>query len=157
MMNALPRSSLAIAGVVATMAGCYIVPIGPDGQPAYPVAVPAQAMSTAPAYVPSSVLQARLYPINDVASQTGVLSGTITTRPGSTGQFQLNYQGEILTGEATRVSNDERRGIASAYGPSGLSMSCDYQMMNTRQGAGTCSFSNGARYQVHVGGGVPQS
>jgi len=155
-MNALPRSALAVAATVATLAGCYIVPIGPDGQPAYPIAVPAQPTSTAPAYVPPSILQARLYPMNDIASQTGMLSGTITTRPGSKGQFQLNYQGEVLTGEATRVSSDERRGIASAYGSSGLSMSCDYQMMNTRQGAGTCSFSNGARYQVHVGGLTPQ-
>ena len=155
-MSELPRSALAMAGLVATMAGCYIVPVGPDGQPAYPIAVPAQPMSTAPAYMPVSTLQARLYPMNDVASQTGMLSGTISTRPGSKGQFQLNYQGEILSGEATRVSNDERRGIASAYGPSGLSMNCDYQMMNTRQGAGTCTFSNGARYQVHVGGGLPQ-
>jgi len=155
-MNALPRSALAVAGAVATMVGCYVVPIGPDGQPAYPIAMPAQPMSTAPAYVPSPILQARLYPMNDVASQTGMLSGTIITRPGSKGQFQLNYQGEVLTVEATRVSSDERRGIASAYGPNGLSMSCDYQMMNTRQGAGTCTFSNGARYQVHVGGGSPQ-
>ena len=67
------------------------------------------------------------------------------------GRFQLQYGSEILTGEATRVSNDERKGIASAYGSSGSFMSCEYQMNSPRQGAGTCTFSNGARYKLHVG------
>jgi hypothetical protein len=30
-------------------------------------------------------------------------------------------------------------------------MSCEYQMSTLVRGAGTCSFSDGARYQVHVG------
>jgi hypothetical protein len=67
------------------------------------------------------------------------------------GRFQLQYGAEVLTGEATRVSNDERKGIASAFGSSGSFMSCEYQMNNPRQGAGTCMFSNGARYKLHVG------
>jgi hypothetical protein len=32
-------------------------------------------------------------------------------------------------------------------------MSCEYQMNTPYQGAGTCTFSNGARYQVHIGDG----
>ena len=28
---------------------------------------------------------------------------------------------------------------------------CDYQMSTPYQGAGTCTFSNGASYQMHVG------
>jgi hypothetical protein len=67
------------------------------------------------------------------------------------GRFQLNYKGETLTGEATRVDGDARRGVASAFAPSGAYMSCEYQMSNPKQGAGTCSMSNGAKYQAHIG------
>lgn len=85
-------------------------------------------------------------------SPTGVVAGTVTNMMTGKGQFQVNYMGEVLTGEATRVSNDERRGVASAYSPRGTFMSCEYQMSTPYQGAGTCVFSNGAKYQLHVGG-----
>lgn len=156
-MSALFKLSATLATLLAsaTLGGCYVLPIGPDGQPVYPVSMPSP-YATAPAPAPlmalPNVLQARLYPMNEVAAQTGVLSGSITATPGGKGHFQLNYRGDVLTGEATRVSTDERRGVASAYGSGGLSMSCEYQMMHQRQGAGTCTFSNGARYQVHIGG-----
>lgn len=80
-----------------------------------------------------------------------VVSGTVTSMMTGKGRFQLNYAGELLAGEATRVSGDDRKGIASAYGPSGSFMSCEYQMHTPLQGAGTCMFSNGARYKVHIG------
>jgi hypothetical protein len=155
-MNAFkPTATLATLIVSAGLTGCYVLPIGPDGQPVYPAypqyATPQNPYPAPPAMAMPTVLQARLYPGNDVAAQTGMLSGTITATPGGKGHFQLNYRGEILTGEATRVSNDERRGVASAFGQGGLSMSCEYQMKDQRQGAGTCNFSNGARYQVHIG------
>jgi len=97
-------------------------------------------------------LQARLYPSNDVASHTGLLSGTVTNMMTGAGVFQLNYKGEILSGEATRVPGDDRRGVAHAYGQRGTYMSCDYRMTTPYQGTGTCSLSNGAQYQVHIGG-----
>jgi hypothetical protein len=56
---------------------------------------------------------------------------------------------ETLVGEATKVA--EGRGVASAYGQGGTHMSCEYQMNTPRQGVGTCSFSNGAQYKVHIG------
>ena len=96
-------------------------------------------------------LNARLYPDNDLATRTGVVTGTVANMMNGKGRFQLQYGSEVLTGEATRVSNDERKGIASAYGSSGSFMSCEYQMNSPRQGAGTCTFSNGARYKLHVG------
>lgn len=65
--------------------------------------------------------------------------------------FQFNIQGEVLTGEATRVSGDERRGIASAFGNRGTSVRCEYQMNTPLQGAGTCILSNGAQYTIHIG------
>jgi hypothetical protein len=138
-----------------TLAGCYVVPVGPDGNyaiyiPTHPPAPvpggPTQATSSIP-----KVLQARLYPDNDLATQTGMVSGTVTNMMTGKGRFQLQYAGELLTGEATRVSGDDRKGVASAWGPSGSFMSCEYQMSSPLQGAGTCSFSNGARYKVHIG------
>jgi hypothetical protein len=155
----LTRLAVAV-GSAASLAGCYVVPVGPDGNyaiyvpshpapnypggPAFPAAQPSQ-----PA-VPK-VLHARLYPENDVATQTGMVSGTVTNMMTGKGRFQLQYAGELLTGEATRVSGDERKGIASAWGASGAFMSCEYQMHTPLQGAGTCNFSNGARYKVHIG------
>ena len=158
-----------VAGSVAAVAltGCYVIPIASsDGTPVYAVAPVPAVVAPAPVYVPPSaqarsnavpgaaapsVLQARLYPANDAATQTGLLSGTVTNMMTGKGRFQLNYAGEMLTGEATRVSGDDRKGIASAYGASGAFMSCEYQMNTPLQGAGNCLFSNGAKYKVHIG------
>lgn len=146
------------------LGGCYAMPVGqgPDGSPYYvysPVPiVPARggANGAHPVAVPAgpmpAVLNVKLYPSNDLANQTGVLTGQVTNMMTGKGRFLLNYQGETLSGEATRVDNDSRRGVASAYSPNGAYMSCDYQMNTPRQGAGNCTFSNGARYQVHIGG-----
>lgn len=149
----------AMAGLQAcALSGCYVVPVGPDGNnyaiyipttlPPHPTGV-AQPSAGQPAM--PKMLHARLYPENDIATQTGMVSGTVTNMMTGKGRFQLQYAGELLTGEATRVSGDERKGIASAWGPSGSFMTCEYQMSSPMQGAGTCSFSNGARYKVHLG------
>jgi hypothetical protein len=162
----------ALAGGFAalSLSGCYIVPVGPEeiakmhllvqqanqplaANPA-PKAAPAQTASPAPAspqvVVPTSI-QARLYPMNEIATENGMVSGTVTNMMNGKGRLQVTYRGELLTGEATRVANDERKGVASAWGPNGSFMSCEYQMSSPVRGAGTCSFSDGARYQVHVG------
>jgi len=154
------KGVLLIATIPAlALAGCYVVPVGPDGFariyvpvepapviPGQPPARPAAGQPAAPA-----VLQARLYPVNDVATQTGMVDATVTNMMSGKGRFQLSYRGELLTGEATRVAGDARKGVASAYGPNGSYMTCEYQMHTPYQGAGNCSFSNGARYQVHIG------
>jgi hypothetical protein len=44
-----------------------------------------------------------------------------------------------------------RRGVASAHSRSGAFLSCGYRMANARQGAGMCTFSDGAKYLVHLG------
>lgn len=151
-----------ILGISATaLAGCYVVPVvGADGQTNYyhyplppagapvPGGAPPSAISGSP--MPTA-LQARLYPENDIASQTGMVTGTVTNMMTGKGRFQLQYGNDVLVGEATRVSGDERRGVASAYGSGGTYMSCEYQMNTPRQGAGTCLFSNGAKYKVHLG------
>jgi len=156
------NSRTAIIGVLAasavSLSGCYVLPVAPEGYPyggypAYPAPPPAPAAmpySGAPAGQ-IAVLQARLYPANDIATQTGVIHGTVTNMMTGKGRFQLNYRGETLSGEATRVDGDSRRGVASAHGSGGSYMSCEYQMRTPQQGAGTCQFSNGAKYQVHIG------
>ncbi len=163
-------TNLLAAGVSSlAISGCYVIPMNPDGTPAaFPpgIVIPGVPHGTSSAPVPPApsappsvqtksappaTLQARLYPSNDIATQTGVVTGTVTNMMGGKGRFLLDYRGELLSGEATRVSGDERKGVASAYGPSGSYMSCDYQMNTPLQGAGNCTFSNGARYQVHIG------
>jgi hypothetical protein len=139
------------------------IPPQPRARPA-PMPVPDRPPPPSPYVAPSlelpgpagtsapAALQARLYPSNEVATETGMLSGTVTNMMTGKGFFQLNYRGEILSGEATRVPGDERRGLATAYGQRGTYMTCDYRMTTPYLGTGTCSLSNGAQYQVHIGG-----
>jgi hypothetical protein len=155
-------AAAAVAAPALALAGCYIVPINPDGTPAYPYpyphayGAPPYTVVPAPAAVAGppmpAQLPARLYPTNELATQTGIITGTVTNMMTGKGRFQMDYRGELLTGEATRVSGDERRGVANAYGPRGTYMSCEYRMNTPYQGAGTCTLSNGAKYEVHLGG-----
>ena len=146
------KIAAALAACALTMQGCYMLPYDQNGQPfpVYPIGVPPNAV--APATGPGPVaLNVRLYPENDAAAQTGVLTGTVVNMMNGKGRFQLNYKGEVLTGEATRVDGDARKAVASAFSPTGAYMSCEYQMSSPRQGAGTCMMSNGAKYQAHIG------
>ncbi len=160
-MNFPKRVAAAVIVPAFALSGCYIIPVGADGGPAWPPGAawgpgvsqssgPVAAASTQKPAMPTT-LQARLYPSNDLATQTGIVSGTVTNMMSGKGRFMLDYRGQLLSGEATRVSGEERKGVASAYGPGGSYMSCEYQMNTPYQGAGTCLFSDGARYQVHIG------
>lgn len=154
---------LAVAAMLVTLplAGCYVTPVGQDasGNPYYvysplppaPVQAAAAPAGAVPAGPVPRALNVKLYPINDLANQTGVLTGQVTNMMTGKGRFTFNYQGEMLVGEATRVANDDRRGVASAYGPGGMFAKCEYQMSSPTLGAGTCTFSNNAMYQVHIG------
>lgn len=154
MMNTPLKSIFPAVLTAITLSGCYVVPVGPEGYPyppyPYPGSTPPPPVAT-PAPPAAQVLTVRLYPANEKAAQSGVLSGTVTSTSFGKGRFQLNYRGETLNGEATRVDGDSRRGVASAYGSSGAFMSCEYQMQSARQGAGSCTLSDGAKYQVHIG------
>ena len=159
-MRALLSCALSLL-VSGGLTACYVVPERQaDGQvvfqhyplppPGVVVPAPARAVpggASAPANLPT-----RLYPINDIATSTGIVTGSVTNMMTGKGVFNVSYLGEVLTGEATRVSNDERRGVASAFSPKGMYMSCEYQMNTPYQGAGTCTFSNGASYRMHIGG-----
>jgi hypothetical protein len=145
------------AALPVILSGCYVMPVGADtqGNPHYvysPVPVVPAPRGAHPGGASPAVLGVKLYPINDLANQTGVLTGHVTNLMTGQGRFTFHYQGETLVGEATRVATDERRGIAAAYGPRGTFARCEYQMSSPRLGAGTCTFSNGAQYQLHVGG-----
>jgi hypothetical protein len=155
------RLALAASLPVFVLSGCYVVPVAPDGTVMHAYPVPGQ-VATFPSTPPAgtgtwsgpavpAVLNVRLYPANDLANQTGILTGQVTNLMSGRGRFQFHYQGELLAGEATRVSGEERKGIASAYGPRGTFARCEYQMNTPYQGAGNCTFSNGAQYQVHIG------
>jgi hypothetical protein len=155
----LSKLVVAVGFQALSLSGCYIVPVGPDGNYAiYIPTTPPPHPGPAHLHPPQPgqpaqprALQARLYPDNELAAQTGMVAGTVTNMMTGKGRFQMHYAGELLSGEATRVSGEERKGIASAYGASGSFMSCEYQMNTPMQGAGTCMFSNGAKYKVHLG------
>jgi len=121
-------------------------PQAASGAGAAPVPPTAPVPPSAPMAIP-----ARLYPMNEIATENGMVSGSVTNMMNGKGRLQLSYRGEQLIGEATRVANDQSKGVASAWGPNGSFMSCEYQMSSPARGAGTCSFSDGAKYQVHVG------
>ena len=165
------RSLAALVLAATTTSACYVVPVvAPDGgvyynyYPLPPAGTPLQPPGVAPhpgsqaghppqitAPAPAT-LPVRLYPSNDRATRTGVISGSVTNMMTGKGRFVVEYEGQVLSGEATRVVEDEKRGVASAYSPGGMFMSCEYQLNTPYQGAGTCTFSNGAKYQMHIGG-----
>jgi len=148
---------IVLTASACALSACVAVPVGPDGQLyVYPPGVPPGAIAPggsvyadhrSPQF-PTS-LPARLYPANEAATQTGIVTGSVTNMMNGKGRFQLQYMGELLVGEATKAG--EGRGVASAYGASGARMSCEYTMNSPRQGVGTCVFSNGAQYRVHIG------
>lgn len=151
--------ALAVAAATLALSGCYVVPMqSTDGTLLYqtyplpPAGTPIPPVPPQAAGPTAATLSVRLYPSNEIATQTGVVSGSVTNMMTGKGRFIVNYLGEVLTGEATRVSNEEKRGVASAYSPKGMFMSCEYQMNTPFQGAGNCTFSNGAKYQMHIGG-----
>ncbi len=149
------RPLFVLALAASATAACYVVPtMAPDGTVRYghyplpPAGIPVEPV---PGGAAPATLSVRLYPANDRATASGVVSGTVTNMMTGKGRFVANYLGEVLSGEATRVSNDDKRGVASAFSPSGMYMSCEYQMNTPYQGAGSCSFANGAKYQMHIG------
>jgi len=171
-------SLLMLFPLAAGLAACVVVPVDPrTGQP-YPLAPPPQQQQSVPLATPSappapmaSVLSARLYPVNEGATRAGMLQAVVVDGHGGRGTFSVNYQGDTLQGEATRVDtgyaafgrvHDEvlgaskrsfsgQRGIANGYGPRGASVQCEYLITGPGMGTGACLFSDGARYQMHFG------
>src|SRR5512135_3216187 len=100
------RLVLASVALLATpFSGCYVVPVrAPDGTVLYdyyPMPPPGSPMPAAPGVAPAAgpagampaVLSARLYPVNELATQTGVITGAVTNLMTGKGRFTVNYQG----------------------------------------------------------------
>ena len=169
----------AAALAAATLSACVVVPIDPrTGQP-YPYPEPEHsAVLVAPASIATngppqqSVYSARLYPLNVQANQGGLLNAAVIDRHTGRGSFTLNYLGDTLQGEATRVDGayggfgrihaevlgaaprfvSGQRGIANAFGARGVNAQCEYVITGPALGTGVCLFSDGAKYQLHFGG-----
>lgn len=169
-------AACALAG--ATLAGCYVLPVDPrTGGPVLP-AQPAARTADTPYPAPvtvvaappqNTVLQARLYPLNDYANRAGMLAAQVSDHQSGRGTFLLYYNGQPMQGEATRVdagfagfgrihnevlgpasrSYAGRRGIANAYGAQGINAQCEYLITGPGMGTGVCLFSDGAKYQMH--------
>ena len=154
-MKTILRFTCSLLPLAFLLGGCYVLPMDRYGNPIYPSPPPSYGEKTVPPTQAKKAgpitISARLYPDSELASETGVISGTVTNMLTGKGRFNLSYKGETYTGEATRVSNDSRRGVASAFSTTGGYMSCEYQMNTPRQGAGTCIFADGAKYVLHLG------
>ncbi|HAT31074.1 MAG TPA: hypothetical protein DCW29_09560 [Janthinobacterium sp.] len=136
-----------IATIGAALSGCYIVPIN---QATPNQSSPAAAVAVYPAApVPTPVLTARLYPTNDKAARIGRLNGTISRPEKGYGLFTVTAGDETFSGEATREQGSAK-GTANATGNRGGYLKCDYSMTNYTLGTGTCEFSNGARFDMHI-------
>jgi hypothetical protein len=161
-----------VLGTVTMLTACYVVPVNPNtGQP-YPVQHTSQAVIPLPINT-NTILQAKLYPLNVQATKAGALTATATDAHNGRGVFSVNFMGETLQGDASRVDANYpafgriyrevlgvgsdsgrggRRGIANAFGHNGTGVQCEYHMSSNDIGTGVCLFSNGAKYQMHFGG-----
>ncbi|MBL8450139.1 MAG: hypothetical protein JNM32_09455 [Dechloromonas sp.] len=173
-MNARPSPLLAALAASLALSGCYVVPIDARNPPHVTYSSAGTAESIAlPAAQPQPVqLEARLYPVNDVAGRMGVLTALVSDTLNGHGRFTLNTGSETLVGEASRIGTDQagfgnvyrqvygetrlpaagRRGIANAASGKGSYVNCEYVLTAAARGVGACLFSNGAKYQLHFGG-----
>ena len=148
-----------VAAVGATLlaTACVVVPVGPDGRPYsgygnYPAG---SALAVTPLVPPApsvAVMNARLYPANELAQPGGMALGQVTNFLDGKGAFTVTIAGETFSGEATRSNRSQREGIANAMGSRGGVLSCTYSLNNSTQGSGQCTVNSGARYQLHLGG-----
>ena len=166
----------------AVLAACVVVPVDPRTGRPYPVhqvdaynqpssvtvIAPPANVSQPPQ---SSVISARLYPLNSQANKGGLLTAVVVDNNTGRGSFTLAYLGDTLQGEATRVESNYasfgrihrdvlgdaprsfsgRRGIANAFGNKGVNAQCEYVITGPGMGTGVCAFSDGAKYQMHFG------
>ena len=136
----------ALAAGVATLAGCYVVPMHQ-----YPAQTPTNGAAVVMAPAAPIVFSARLYPSNELAAGYGMVSATVTNDLNGRGTFNATINGEAFTGEATRRAGSRRDGVANGAGNRGSFLNCQYTMNSATLGTGTCRLSNGATFTMHVG------
>lgn len=178
-----PRAYTAALLASLALSACVVVPLDPKtGQP-YPYPYATQQMSSGPSVVvlpqaqsqaiaAPSILNGRLYPVSEQARASGVINAVAVDLGNGRSTFNVNYLGQTLQGESTRVDRNfpgfgrilsqvqggynwagvaGQRGIANAASGTGTSMQCEFVMTNTSQGVGACVMSDGAKYQLHFG------
>jgi hypothetical protein len=122
------KPTIAVLFATGALSGCYVLPIDPShALPLVSAAPPA-----------ASVIHARLYPLNETAGTTGALTAVVSDNANGHATFSLNYAGELLQGEASRVSAampNGQRGIASAAGPRGTYVNCEYALAAPNRGS----------------------
>ena len=154
---------IAAVGTAALATACVVVPVGPDGRPVagyggygnYATYPAGSTLAVAPYVTPApsvAVMNARLYPANELAQPGGMAVGQVTNFLDGKGAFTATISGEQFSGEATRAGRSSREGIANAMGSRGGTISCNYVLNNATQGSGQCTVNSGARYQLHLGG-----
>ena len=138
-------------GAVSLTTACIVVPLNADGTYAYPAGAAPNVPVVQPAPT-SQTLPVRLYPTNQAATSSGMIAGTVTNHLNGRGTFTLNVGDETMSGEATRSGGSHARtGVANAYGARGSYAKCRYTMNSATQGTGSCTFSTGGQYQLHIG------
>lgn len=146
----LARNLFAIGAVCASLTACYVVPVQSSGSIPYGAYNNSNAGSAVVTMAPiRPVFTARLYPANDAAARLGQVSGIISNPERGHGEFTFSVAGESFKGEATRAPSSSK-GVANASGSRGAYVRCDYTMSSAELGSGTCQFSNGARYDMHI-------
>ena len=148
---------VAALGTAVLATACVVVPVGPDGRPYgnYPTYPVGSTLAVAPLPPPApavAVMNARLYPANELAQSGGMAVGQVANFLDGKGAATVTIGGEQFSGEATRAGRSSREGVANAMGSRGGAMSCTYVLNNATQGSGQCTVNSGARYQLHLGG-----
>ncbi len=134
------------AGAATLLSACYVVPMNAPYGSGPVIHAPA-----APPPQTSLTFLARLYPSNELATGYGMVNAVVTNDLNGRGTFSTNINGESFNGEATRVSNSAREGIANGAGNRGSYITCRYQMNSAILGTGQCKLSNGAQFNMHIG------
>lgn len=140
--------ALGMAAGVATLSGCYVVPVSQ-----YPQHYPPATQVVVPVPPPTPVtFAARLYPSNDIATTYGMVNAIVTSDMNGRGTFNSTINGESFVGESTRRPGSSRDGLANGAGNRGSYINCQYTMNSATLGTGSCTLSNGARFAIHIGG-----
>lgn len=142
------KVSLTLTALSALLSGCYVVPVQSYSNGSNSLnSQNAAAMAVVP--LPRPVYTARLYPTNEAAAALGRITGTISNPERGHGEFSFTAGSESFSGEATREPGSSK-GHANASGNRGGFVKCDYAMSSSSLGTGSCLFSGGARYDMHV-------
>ena len=89
-------------------------------------------------------------PTRELAIQVAKAVGA-TVIGGSVNTDSPLYVRVEQVGEATRLANSSRDGVANGAGHRGGYISCRYTMNSPSLGTGTCKLSNGAEFTMHIG------